>query len=197
MCSFYCFYVFIWYVLVTLEVLCHITVLWTPVSARTLALVLQLYVRNKLKLKTEWQVVSACDKLLFCAFFTLLFYLRDAKVWRGILGQRVCLSQAGTASKTEASLPSIFSYTMLWRNSFSALMLLVGRQEGHPACKNLSGGVLAWLSVWSEVQTCIQSSWCHCHSLSLASVKSRLVLPFWYRLTCVVPEKGPLNVLRV
>jgi len=31
--------------------------------------------------------------------------------------------------------------------AFSALMLLVGRQEGHPACKNLSGGVLAWLSV--------------------------------------------------
>jgi len=28
----------------------------------------------------------------------------------------------------------------------SALMLLVGRQEGHPACKELSGGVLAWLS---------------------------------------------------
>jgi len=26
-----------------------------------------------------------------------------------------------------------------------------------------------------------------------ASVKSRLVLPFWYRLTWVVPEKGPLN----
>jgi len=34
---------------------------------------------------------------------------------------------------------------------------------------------------------------CHCHSLSLASVKSRLVLPFWYQLTRVVPEKGPLN----
>ena len=33
--------------------------------------------------------------------------------------------------------------------AFSALTLLVGRQEGHPACKNLSGGVLAWLSVWS------------------------------------------------
>jgi len=28
---------------------------------------------------------------------------------------------------------------------------------------------------------------------SLASVKSRLVLLFWYRLTQVVPEKGPLN----
>jgi len=63
-----------------------------------------------------------------------------------------------------------------------------------PACKKLSGGVLAWLSVWSEVQICIWPSWCHCHSVSLASVKSRLVLPFWYRLTRVDPEKGPLNV---
>jgi len=41
---------------------------------------------------------------------------------------------------------------------FSALTLLVGRQEGHPACKKLSGGVLAWLSVWSEVQICIWPS---------------------------------------
>jgi len=40
--------------------------------------------------------------------------------------------------------------------SFSALTLLVGQQEGHPACKKLSGGVLAWLSVWSEMQTCIR-----------------------------------------
>ena len=39
--------------------------------------------------------------------------------------------------------------------AFSALTLLVGRQEGHPACKKLSSEVLAWLSVWSEVQTCI------------------------------------------
>ena len=46
----------------------------------------------------------------------------------------------------------------------------------------------------SEVQTCIWPSWCYCHSLSLASVKSRLVLSFWYRLTWVVSEKGPLNV---
>ena len=52
---------------------------------------------------------------------------------------------------------------------------------------------IMWLSVWSKVLTCIWPSWCHCHSLSLASVKSRLVLPFWYRLTCVIPEKEPLN----
>jgi len=41
---------------------------------------------------------------------------------------------------------------------FSALTLLVGQQEGHPACKKLSGGLLAWLPVWSEVQTCIGPS---------------------------------------
>ena len=75
---------------------------------------------------------------------------------------------------------------MLWR------CWLGGRKGIWPVSK-LSGGVLAWLSVWSEVQTCIWPSWCHCHSLSLASVKSRLILPFWYRLTLVVPHKGPLN----
>ena len=95
----------------------------------------------------------------------------------------------------------------------SALTLLVGRQEGHTLdallvvqltaskhrpdavqpVKKLSGGVLVWLSVWRKVQTCIWSSWWNCHSQSLASAKYRLVLPFWYRLTWVVPEKGPLN----
>jgi len=49
-----------------------------------------------------------------------------------------------------------FFRTVLGSLAFSALTLLVVRQEGHPACKKQSGGVLAWLSVWSEVQTCIQ-----------------------------------------
>ena len=87
-----------------------------------------------------------------------------------------------------------FIIALLSSSAFSALKLLVGQQEGHPVCQKLSGEVLAWLSVWSEVQTCIRPSGCHCHSLSLASVKSRLVLPFWYRLTRVVPDKGTLNV---
>jgi len=42
--------------------------------------------------------------------------------------------------------------------AFSSLTLLVGWQEGHLACKKLNDGVLAWLSVWSEVQTCIWPS---------------------------------------
>jgi len=43
--------------------------------------------------------------------------------------------------------------------TFSALTLLVGRQEEHPTRKKLSVGVLAWLSLWSVVQMiCIWSS---------------------------------------
>ena len=76
--------------------------------------------------------------------------------------------------------------------AFSALTLL-GSRKGIRPVKKQSGGMLLWLSVWSKVQTCIWPSWCYCHSLSLASLKSRLVLPFWYQLTWVVPEKGPLN----
>ena len=76
--------------------------------------------------------------------------------------------------------------SVLWR-------CWLGGRKGIRPVKKLSGGLLAWLSLWSEMQTFIWPSWCHCHSLSLATVKSRLVLPYWYRLTRVVLEKGPLN----
>ena len=38
---------------------------------------------------------------------------------------------------------------------FMQVMAFRLHQEGHPACKKLNGGVLAWLSAWSEVQSCI------------------------------------------
>jgi len=62
-------------------------------------------------------------------------------------------------------------------SAFSALTLLVGRQEGHPACKNewWNASVVIYLERGADMHMA--------HSLSLASVKSRLVLPFWYRLT--------------
>ena len=61
-----------------------------------------------------------------------------------------------------SSISTLQRYALPFR-PFSAKSLqcfdAVGwRQEGHPACKKQSGGVLAWLSVWSEVQTCIWSS---------------------------------------
>ena len=38
--------------------------------------------------------------------------------------------------------------------------------------------MLAWLSLWGEVQICIWPSWCYCHSLSLAAVN-----PDWFYLS--------------
>jgi len=66
-------------------------------------------------------------------------------------------------------------------------------QKWHPACKKLSGEVLAWLSVWEQgadmhmAQLMPLSLTISCFS------ESRLVLSFWYRLTQVVPDKGLLN----
>jgi len=62
-------------------------------------------------------------------------------------------------------------------SAFSALKLLVGWQVGHPACKILSGGMLAWLCVWVKVQICTWHRWCHCHPLSHAPVN-----PDWFYL---------------
>ena len=71
-------------------------------------------------------------------------------------------------------------FCTLNRVAFSALTLLAGRQEGHPACKETE-----W---WDAgVVICLEQGADLCMAqlmpLSLASVKSRLVLPFWYRLT--------------
>ena len=105
----------------------------------------------------------------------------------------VCLSAIISSELHVRSSPNFCAcYPCAWPSVLWRCWL--GGRKGIRPVKKQSGGVLVWLSVWSKVQTCIWPSWCHCHSLSLASVKSRLVLPFWYRLTWVVPEKGPLNV---
>ena len=54
--------------------------------------------------------------------------------------------------------------------------------------------MLAWLSVWSEVQTCIWPNWCQCHSLCLTSEKSRLIFIILVLAHPGSPKKGPLNV---
>ena len=81
--------------------------------------------------------------------------------------------------------------------AFSALRLLAGRQEEHPACKNwvlrcwcgyLSGARCRLFAYGPADAAAIQKP-----PSSLASFKSRLVLPFWYQLTQVVVEKKPLN----
>jgi len=64
-------------------------------------------------------------------------------------------------------------------SAFPTLTLLVGSQEEHPAYKKLSGEVLAWLSVWSEMQMiCIWSSWSHWHPITSCFIKIQISLTF-------------------
>ena len=73
------------------------------------------------------------------------------------------------------------------------MMLLVGRQEGHSA-SNKTGwwgvGVVTCPEQGADLHT---AQLMPLLSLSLPSVKSRLVLPFWHQLTWVVPEKESLK----
>jgi len=67
--------------------------------------------------------------------------------------------------------------------------MVVWWQEGHPACKKLNGGVLAWMAYRLHIAQLKPLTL----TVSFCS-KSRLVLLFWYRLIWVVPDKGPLWV---
>ena len=77
--------------------------------------------------------------------------------------------------------------------AYSALTLLVGRQEGHPACKTLEwrdAGVVICLEQGADLHLA------QLMPLPLTvSCFSKIQIGFtcWYRLTRVVPEKGPLN----
>jgi len=74
--------------------------------------------------------------------------------------------------------------------AFSALTLLAGHREEHPACKNLErcwrgylyGSRCKWYACGAADATDSRSS--------LASLKSRMALPFWCWLTQVVLEKA-------
>ena len=120
------------------------------------------------------------------------FFFKSVNIWQSYKQERGCLMHfarlANSLLKDEESVRdshvlasnfakclSILKFFLAGRLSnkpfliwlclgfaFSALTLLVGRQEMHPACKKLEWwGIipwLAWLSVWSEVQTCIWPS---------------------------------------
>jgi len=63
------------------------------------------------------------------------------------------------------------------------LTLLVGRQEGHPACKKTEwwgAGMVICLERCADLHT---AQLMPLPLTVLASVKSSFVLPFWYRLT--------------
>ena len=72
---------------------------------------------------------------------------------------------------------------------FSALTLLVGRQEGHLACKKTK-----WWGAGVEQGADLHMAQLMPLPLTVSCFsKIQMVLPFWYWLTRVVPDKGPLN----
>ena len=88
-----------------------------------------------------------------------------------------------------------FSYSCTYIVAFSALTLLVGRQEGHAAHKNLSDEVLAWLSVWNKVQRLAYGPADATATLSSLLQKIQNGLSFWYQPTQVVLEKTFCTIL--
>jgi len=72
----------------------------------------------------------------------------------------------------------------------------VGWQEWHPACKKLEwwgAGMVICLERGADLYMAQLMPLPLTVSCFSKIVKSRLILPFWYPLTWVVPEKGPLN----
>ena len=64
----------------------------------------------------------------------------------------VVSADINTVSSRCNIFPVFICYFSLYSFAFGALTLLVGRQEEHPVCKKLSDKMLAWLSIWIEVQ---------------------------------------------
>jgi len=129
-------------------------------------------------LRMLWTVACIARELIlfvFCNAFVsyltlcLLCSIRMVDVWR--------------------LLPSFVTVTsVLWH------CWLGGRKGIWPVKNWVVGCLHGYICLEWDADLHYSPSWCHCHSLSLASVKSRLVLPFWHWITWIVPEKGPLNV---
>jgi len=74
--------------------------------------------------------------------------------------------------------------------AFSALTLLVGRQEGHPACKNWVMGCWRGYLSWARCRLAYGPADATATHHLLLQYNPEFVLPFWYRLTRVVPDRA-------
>jgi len=111
--------------------------------------------------------------------------LIDSSTWSPV---HVLVSVQGVRVLTHLCVVNVTTTTL-----FSALTLLFGRQEGHLVCKKLSGGVPAWLSVWSEVQ--------NLHMAQLmplpltVSCFSKIQIGFYRAMLCIRgTSHGPVSV---
>ena len=102
---------------------------------------------------------SLCNDHAFCTLCLHFTLPSSQHSWRYCCCDVSITSELDTVSLLCISSTVLYP-SVLWR-------CWLGGRKGIWPVKKLSGGVLVWLSVWSEVHTCIWPSWCHCHSLSL------------------------------
>jgi len=105
------------------------------------------------------------------------------KVFRHVLKAQTSNSSNKIHSQNSTQLPTHCHNSNKWQEenfntcstmfAFSALTMLVGRQEEHPACKKRVMRCKSF--AYGPADVTVTPS-------SLASLKSRLVLPFWYSL---------------
>ena len=123
-------------------------------------------------------------------------------VWTGKmdeLNSRIAELMSDAASKgqelTQLTTALEEKVWLAWLWSFSALKLLVGRQRGHLTHKKFDWWV-------AGVVICLERGVNDLHMVQLMPLplrhlllreKSRMVLPFWYRLTQVNLQKRPFN----
>jgi len=75
---------------------------------------------------------------------------------------------------------------------------VVGHQKSMRPVKKLSDELLAWLSVWSEVQMiCIWSSWCHCHHVIFCFIKIQIGFTFLVLAYPGCPRKEAVKLASV
>ena len=110
------------------------------------------------KSQSEWQRTEINGESTSMVWPTLGSRTAKEQNWDLIMSihlGKVCTYSCSiihTASKWNQASDIHLSRLSTWAVcAFSTLTLLVGRQEGHPACKkHKSGGVLVWLSVWAR-----------------------------------------------
>ena len=140
------------------------------------------------------------DLLIFQLLFISDYFVKAQKInsfkvqrsahsdssWHAQDDNRLVVPETNTQKKTDISIES--------DTAVSALTLLVGRQKGIWPVKNewWGAGMVICLERGADLHTA-QLMPLPLTVSCLKSIKSRLVLPFWYRLTWVVLDKRPLN----
>ena len=131
-----------------------------------------------------WLLYNWISFIAFSALTLLVGWQKGHPVCKGF-----CILQKGFSFCKTNTVSFNFSSNFI---NFSALTLLVGGRKDIWPVKNWVVG--CWHGYLSGVRCRLaygpaDATATHCLLLQW----SRLVLPFWYRLTQVVPDRGPLN----